>query len=64
MAAYVELLIQHGETTVAKTRKPNLKADAAYEKAHLVAQDQVAHISSCPGLPSPVLEEHRSIGQT
>ena len=41
-----------------RERKPNLKAEAAYENAHLVAQDQVERIKELLfDLPAPGVEE-------
>jgi hypothetical protein len=39
--------------------KPNLKAEAAYENAHLVAQDQVERIKELLfEMPAPENDEH------
>jgi hypothetical protein len=41
-----------------RERKPNLKAEAAYESAHLVAQDQIERIKELLfDLPAPGVEE-------
>ena len=43
----------------AKTKKPKLTADAAYENAHLVAQDLVERIRELLfDMPAPGNEEH------
>ncbi len=42
-----------------KNKKPNLKAEAAYENAHLVAQDLVARIGELLfDMPAPDNDEH------
>jgi hypothetical protein len=42
-----------------RTKKPNLKAEAAYENAHLVAQDQVERIKELLfEMPAPENDEH------
>lgn len=42
-----------------RTRKPNLNAEAAYENAHLVAQDLVERIKELLfDLPAPGNDEH------
>lgn len=42
-----------------RERKPNLKAEAAYENAHLVAQDLVARIGELLfDSPAPDNDEH------
>ena len=42
-----------------RERKPNLKAEAAYENAHIVAQDQVERIKELLfDLPAPGNDEH------
>ena len=42
-----------------KNAKPNLKAEAAYENAHLIAQDLVARIGELLfNLPAPGNDEH------
>ena len=42
-----------------ENKKPNLKAEAAYENAHLVAQDLVARIGELLfDLPAPGNDEH------
>ena len=42
-----------------RQRKPNLKAEAAYENAHLVAQDLVARIGELLfDQPAPGNDEH------
>ena len=42
-----------------KTKKPNLKAEAAYENAHLVAQDLIVRISELLfDMPAPDNEEN------
>jgi hypothetical protein len=43
----------------AKTTKPKITAEAAYENAHLVAQDLVQRIGELLfDLPAPGVEEH------
>jgi len=43
----------------ARNDKPNLKAEAAYENAHLVAQDQVERIKELLfEMPAPENDEH------
>ena len=45
--------------TPKRNQKPNLKAEAAYENAHLVAQDLVARIGELLfDLPAPGNDEH------
>lgn len=42
-----------------RERKPNLKAEAAYENAHLVAQDLVERIKELlTDMPAPGNDEH------
>lgn len=42
----------------ARNKKPNLKAEAAYENAHLVAQDQIERIKELLfDLPAPGTDE-------
>lgn len=44
---------------MAKNRKPNLKAEPAYENAHLVAQDQLQRISELlQDMPAPGQDYH------
>ncbi|MEZ6097155.1 MAG: hypothetical protein R3C03_23520 [Pirellulaceae bacterium] len=44
---------------MARERKPNLKAEAAYENAHLVAQDLVERIKELlTDMPAPGNDEH------
>lgn len=44
---------------MAQTRKPNLKAEAAYENAHLVARDLLARIAELlQDLPAPGQDDH------
>ena len=44
---------------MANKKKPNLKAEAAYENAHLVAQDLVARIGELLfDLPAPGDDDH------
>ncbi len=44
---------------MARERKPNLKAEAAYENAHLVAQDLVERIRELlTDMPAPGNDEH------
>ena len=44
---------------MARERKPNLKAEAAYENAHLVAQDLVERIRQLlTVMPAPGNDEH------
>jgi len=49
----------HGDETMAKNAKPNINAEAAYENAHLVAQDLVTRIGELLfDLPAPGNDEH------
>ncbi|MBM3203746.1 hypothetical protein FJZ55_07580 [Candidatus Woesearchaeota archaeon] len=49
----------HGDQTMAKNAKPKINAEAAYENAHLVAQDLVTRIGELLfDLPAPGNEEH------
>ena len=44
---------------MARDRKPNLKAEAAYENAHLVAQDLVERVKELLfDMPAPGDDEH------
>ncbi len=49
----------HGDETMAKNAKPKINAEAAYENAHLVAQDLVTRIGELLfDLPAPGNDEH------